>query len=93
MSKGATLFHPTLLGQGVLRISCSKTGKIAIAEADATVWTVRRSYGMSASRQGRLPKVSDKTHRVPSMVSPLPPVEIYRLAGERLAELPSRWTP
>lgn len=31
--------------------------------------------------------MSDNTHRVPSMVSPLPPVEIYRLAGERLAEL------
>ena len=31
--------------------------------------------------------MSDDTHRVPSMVSPLPPVEIYRLAGERLAEL------
>jgi hypothetical protein len=31
--------------------------------------------------------VSDNTHRVPSMVSSLPLVEIYRLAGERLAEL------
>jgi hypothetical protein len=31
--------------------------------------------------------VSDNTLRVPSMVSSLPLVEIYRLAGERLAEL------
>lgn len=31
--------------------------------------------------------MSDSTHRVPSMVRPFPPAEIYRLAGERLAEL------
>ncbi len=31
--------------------------------------------------------MSDSTQRVPSMVRPLPPAEIYRLAGERLAEI------